>query len=101
MAAIIIGTIILFSSVVTYWVLDDRRADRINLNKEFAGSITHVEYDEKDFPTIAIGDSSYYIGEGYYADHQIEVGDSIVKKRGSEVYKLIKHGSKKIIEFNK
>jgi hypothetical protein len=79
--AVIIGGIILFGSVLTYWKRDDRKATLKNLNTEFAGSITSIEYDLKQAPTIKIGDSSYYIGSGYNTDHQIEVGDSMIKKR--------------------
>jgi hypothetical protein len=95
--AVIIGGIIFFGSVLTYWEREARKATIGNLNTEFTGSITSIEYDIKQYPTVTVGDSSYYIGSGYNTDHQIELGDSMIKNRGSEVYKLIKHGSKKII----
>jgi hypothetical protein len=98
---IIIGVIIVFGSVMIYWLQADRKADRENLNEEFAGIVDHVSYDIKQFPTIEISDSSYYIGSGYDTDHQIAKGDSLIKKRGSEKYKLIKHGSNKVIFITK
>jgi len=73
----------------------------IILIKSFSGTVERVDYDIKEFPTITIGDSSYYIGAGYNTNHQIEVGDSVIKKRGSDIYKLIKRGSHMVIEFRK
>ena len=96
---IIVALIIVFTLVITYWVLDDQRAVRTNLNAEFSGTIDNVSYDLKDYPTIIINGKSYYIGGCYDTEHQIEVGDSIIKKKGSEVYKLIKHKSNNVIEF--
>jgi len=87
--------------VLTYWFIGDREINRKNLNIDFAGKVERIEYDIKEFPTIKVGDSSYYIGAGYNTDHQIEAGDSIIKRKGSNIYKLIKHRSHKIIEFRK
>jgi hypothetical protein len=78
----LIACFLIFNLVVTYWISSDREADRENLNIRFAGSVKHIEYDIKQSPTITIGDSSYYIGSGYNTDHQIEVGDSMIKKVG-------------------
>ena len=88
-------------SVLIYWFISDPEIDRKNLNKGFAGKVTYISYDIKQFPTVTIGDSSYYIGSGYNTDHQIEEGDSLEKKRGSSSYKLIKYKSHKIVEFTK
>jgi len=96
---IIIGVIVVFSSVFTYWIISDQRATQRVLNKNFAGSVKNIYYDLKQFPTVTIGDSDYYIGAGYHTNHQIEVGDSIIKKRGSAIYTLIKHKTHKTIEF--
>lgn len=90
---------VLFGSTIVYWLWDSREHDRQYLDIEFAGPIERVDYDIKQFPTIAIGDKTYYIGAGYSTDHQIEVGDSIIKKKGSYVYTLIKHRSNKIVQF--
>jgi len=87
--------------MVTNTIIGNRKRSLENINRDFAGQVKRVEYDIKQFPTITIGDSNYYIGAGYNTDHQIEEGDSVVKRRGSEVYKLIKFKTNKIIEFNK
>jgi len=92
---------IVFIGVIFWWVSDAIRADKENLNVEFTGKIDRVEYDIKQFPFIMICDSSYYIGAGYDTDHQIEAGDSIIKRKGSDIYKLIKCRTHKIIEFRK
>jgi len=97
--AFFIACIIAGCLIMSYWLHDAREHDKENLNIEFAGSIERVEYDLEQYPTITIGNMNYYIGAGYHTDHQIEVGDSIIKKRGSDVYKLMKRRSNKAIEF--
>ncbi|XHR97246.1 hypothetical protein ACFJIV_11680 [Mucilaginibacter sp. UC70_90] len=97
---IFIGTLII-GITVAYWVMEDRRIDKKILNTEFSGPVQSVSYDAKQFPTITIRNFEYYIGAGYETNHQIEVGDSIIKKRGSFTYKLIKRTGKKEIEFNR
>jgi hypothetical protein len=82
-------------------ILRIQEGDRRNLNTEFKGRVTKIEYDIKQSPTITVNNSSYYIGSGYDTDHKIEVGDSIIKMKGSTIYKLIKHQSGLVVEFNK
>ena len=94
-----IGFTAIIISTLIYWAIDFQRQDRKYLDVEFAGEVERVEYDIKQFPTIQINNVGYYIGAGYYTDHQIEVGDSVIKVRGSYVYKLIKRKTKKEIEF--
>lgn len=86
-------------STLIYWAIDSRKQDRKYLDVEFSGQVERIDYDIKQFPTIQIHNVSYSIDAGYYTDHQIEVGDSVIKVRGSYVYKLIKHKTKKEIEF--
>jgi len=96
---VIIAWVIIGGATIIYWFLNDQKLDKENLNIEFAGSVERIEYDIKQYPTITINNKSYYIGAGYHTEHQIEVGDSVIKKRGSDIYKLIKQRSNKIIEF--
>ena len=99
--AAIIAFIVVCCFMVAQWVIGDREGTRKNLNIEFAGRVERIEYNIKQFPTITVGDSTYHIGSGYDTDHQIEIGDSVIKRKGSEVYKLIKQKTYKIIEFTK
>ena len=81
--------------------LKQHELDIKNKNREFAGKVKQIEYDIKQFPAITIGDSTYYIGSGYDTDHQIEIGDSAIKRKGSDVYILIKSKTHQIIKFSK
>ncbi|MGY3214527.1 hypothetical protein [Mucilaginibacter sp. HD30] len=78
-----------------------REGARKYLNMDFAGTVDRVEYDIKQFPTITLKGKIYYIGSGYNTDHQIEIGDSLIKKKGSMVYKLIKHNTGSVILFKR
>jgi hypothetical protein len=86
---------------LAYWFIGDREIDRKNLNTAFAGKVKRIEYDIKQYPAITVGDSTYYIGSGYDTDHQIEIGDSIIKRKGADFYILIKYKTHKIIKFTK
>lgn len=83
------------------WFISAREIDRKNLDLAFAGKVKGIEYDIKQYPTITIGDSTYYIGSGYNTDHQIKIGDSVVKRKGSDIYILIKSKTHQIIKFTK
>lgn len=86
-----------FFIIAAYLFIDgmkrNKRIDNKTFYLKFEGRVKSINYDVKGFPTITIGDSSYYIGGGYYTGHQIAVGDSMIKERGSFTYKLIKRGS--------
>ncbi|WCT11663.1 hypothetical protein [Mucilaginibacter jinjuensis] len=99
--AFIILIIVAISFFEFYGIKEDHEADRKNINLEFAGRVERIEYNIKQFPTVTVGDSAYHIGSGYNTDHQIGIGDSIIKRKGSEVYTLIKYNTNKVIEFRK
>ena len=88
--------VIAFDTVLRY-----REETRKNFNIDFTGRVDKVQYDIKQFPTITLGGKVYYIGSGYNTDHQIEIGDSLIKRKGSDVYLLIKQKTHKTIEFTK
>jgi len=82
-----------------YWSISDREIDLKNRNLNFSGKVKKVEYDIKQLPIITVNDSTYCICNAYNTDHQIEIGDSIVKRKGSDFYILIKRNTHKIIEL--
>ena len=84
--------------VLAYWFLSGREIDRKNLNTDFTGKVERIEYDIKQFPTVTVNDSTYYIG--YDTDNQIDIGDSIIKKKGADFYTLIKHKTHRIIKLS-
>ncbi len=61
-----------------------------NLSYNFTGVVDDVAYDIKGIPTVTIKNDEYYLSAGYNFNYQIEKGDILKKKRGSNVYTLIK-----------
>jgi hypothetical protein len=92
-------TVIILDSI--YQAKIESEQNRKNLNLDFSGRVERIDYDIKQLPTIALKGGYYYIGAGYYTDHRIQVGDSMIKRRGTNVYTLIKQGSHKVIKFRK
>jgi len=87
--------------VITWWVSNTIKANKENLNVDVNGKIQYVDYDIKGFPTLIIHNRKVYIGSGYNVNHEIQLGDSLIKKKGSTVYKLVKYNSGEVVEFTK
>jgi len=93
--------VVIFSFVLIYWFNQDKKIDEENRNIEFIGIVIDIRYDVKQFPTIRVDNKEYYIGAGYDTGHQIEIGDFVIKRRGSDMYKLIKQKDHRILMFTK
>lgn len=65
-----------------------------NFDYNFAGIVENVTYDEKLIPSVTVHNRTYYLDTGYNFGQEIGKGDSIIKKRSSPVYKLIKSDGK-------
>ncbi|OCX51028.1 hypothetical protein BEL04_20135 [Mucilaginibacter sp. PPCGB 2223] len=91
---------LLFAFVLIYWNHQSLAAKEQSLNINFVGTVNNVSYDVKGIPNITIGDKEFYLGSGYHFDYQIQKGDSLIKKKGSNIYKLIKSKSGKTLEFS-
>ncbi|MGF7073842.1 hypothetical protein [Mucilaginibacter sp. 3215] len=98
---IILTVGIIFGITIFYWFKSDERIDTTILNLNFSGKVTEIRYDIKQFPWVTINGHDYYIGAGYDTDHKIEVGDSLVKEKGSFKYRLIKRNGSKVIDFDR
>jgi hypothetical protein len=66
----------------------------------FNGKVDNVTYDIKDMPTVNINGVSYFIGAFYNFNHNIKVGDSLVKIKGDYKFKLIKKSSGEIFYYS-
>jgi hypothetical protein len=76
-------------------------AYKIALNYSFNGIVEYVSYDVQHKPTITIKGIKYNLdlnNWGHYQD-TIEVGDSMIKKKGETFIKLIKRDKQKNINF--
>ena len=68
---------------------------------DFKGPVKDVYYDIKGYPTITInGDSYYLFYTMWHIDVQINIGDTIIKKKGDLRIKLIRQNSHDTIYYN-
>ncbi len=72
---------------------------KANISYSVTGVVDSVEYSIKGYPTVIINRKTYDLSDGYNFDYKIQKGDSLIKKNGSNIYKLIKRGSGKVFEF--
>jgi hypothetical protein len=98
---IAVGACIFFILIGWYGYHQDMKVYNRIFRSEFAGTVENVVYDIKGFPIVTINGKDFYIGSRYRVDHQIQVGDSLIKKKGTTGYRLIKSGSGKVVEFRR
>jgi len=71
-----------------------------NLSYNFIGAVETVSYDVKGIPTVSINSNKYYLSGGYNFNFEIEKGDTLKKKQGSNIYTLVKQTGKVILLKN-
>ncbi len=86
--------------VSVYFLYRTNLAWQENLTYNFTGVVENVDYDVKGIPEVTVHNEKYYLASGYNFEYKIERGDSIIKLKGSSVYKIIKHKSGAIVEFD-
>ncbi len=84
---------------ILFIIYSNSKADEINYNYSFSGRVDSVSYDVKGIPYVHVNGQFYYLDDGYNFDHLVEKGDTMIKHKGSVVYKLIKHANKKVFKF--
>src|SRR6476659_5427609 len=89
---------VVFAGIMT--IIGRKRSDDKYLKMEFNGKIEYVVYDIKEMPTVTIKGNDYFIGGLYNFNHNLEIGDSLIKKKGDYDFKLIKKSSGKIKWYN-
>ena len=72
----------------------------MNLSYQFKGVVSKIRYDVKGIPYVTVNGSGYYLNAGYGFSKEIEQGDSLIKHKGSTIYKLIKKDSGTVIDFD-
>lgn len=74
--------------------------DRIISNMHFQGVVEKVEYSEnKGTPTVTVNNVAIFLSTNIDFKRQIEVGDTISKKKGEDVFKITKKSSGKLYIF--
>lgn len=99
--ALVVFFVVSYSVFIVYYYYSNRLGEEENLDRQFNGVIENVHYDEKSIPYVEIDKKEYYLNMGYYFGHKLEIGDTLVKNKGSEVYKLIKRTSGEVVLFNR
>ena len=97
----IIASISTFFIILTTALKQNHRIDEKTKEVTYKGVIKKIKYDDKDYPTVYILDTCFYIGSRLNGiDTIVKVGDSIVKnyyrldyvlyrKDGNGTWKLI------------
>jgi len=74
------------------------RSDRIEKNYQFDGVVQKIRYSDKHTPKVLINGEFYAVtfpNEDF--QKKIEQGDSLIKKKNSRAYKLIKRRTGEVI----
>ncbi|WP_316836977.1 hypothetical protein [Pedobacter nutrimenti] len=71
-----------------------KKNNKENLSYKFNGIVESVNYDVKGIPSVVIQGDEYYLSGGWNFEHLIEKRDSLQKKEGEMVVKLIKRDRK-------
>jgi hypothetical protein len=66
-------------------------------NLDFRGIIQEITYDIKGTATITLNGNTYVLPMGRSFTDEMNVGDSIVKLKGSMSYKLIKRKTGEVV----
>ena len=73
-------------------------AEEVEKKSQFSGIVNSVTFNEKGTPTVNIKGEQYVVGfAGHDFKQLIEAGDSLIKVKNSNTYKLIKNKTGKLI----
>ena len=88
------------AAIMLFSLIIGKIVDRRSLNLSLQGVVQKVEYSEnKGTPTVTINSVEYALSGPFNFNYSIGVGDTIFKKKGEQVFKIIKKGSGKTITF--
>ncbi|MBS1500582.1 MAG: hypothetical protein JST32_00870 [Bacteroidetes bacterium] len=94
---VILGALAISFAVFTFYTRFT--AKRKALSYQFNGRVDTVVYDNSGKPTVTIHGSKYDLAvTNWDFNHQIEVGDSMIKKADSLVIKIFKTDGTVIIK---
>ncbi|WDF56536.1 hypothetical protein [Mucilaginibacter sp. KACC 22063] len=95
-----LGIFLLFLGIFTWHnYINNKAADIENLSNSFNGIVQKVEYNVKGMPSVMVHDKQYHLIGGYNFEYKISKGDSLIKRKNSTVYKLIKKGTDSVFLF--
>lgn len=83
-----------FVSFIAWNIIMAREDNKENLSYAFNGVVEKVSYDKKGIPSVIVLQKRYYLSGGWNFEHLIEKGDSLRKKEGEKVVKLLKKTGK-------
>lgn len=96
-AFIVLGVLAISFAIFTFY--SRFAAHRKALSYQFNGKVDTVDYNKKGEPTITIKGAKYDLSVTHWDfSHQIETGDSMVKKADSMMIKIFKTDGTVIIK---
>lgn len=89
------------AAVMLFFLIMGKIVDRRSLNLSLQGVVQKVEYSQnKGTPTVTVNNETYSLSGPFDFNYSIGVGDTIFKKKGEQIFKIIKKGSGKTIDFH-
>ena len=96
-AFIVLGVLAISFAIFTFY--SRFSAHKTTLSYQFNGRVDNVDYDKNGAPTITIKGTKYDLSVTQWDfNHQIQAGDSMVKKTDSLVIKIFKTDGTVIIK---
>lgn len=95
----IVFFIVCLLTLLSYVYFSTNSNRQKNLSYHFDNIVQNVSYDVKGIPTITIEKQDYYLSDGYNFNYKIEKGDSLKKRKGSNIYILIKDHTGEKLHF--
>ncbi len=94
---IVLGVLAISFAIFTFY--SRFAAQRKALFYQFDGKVDAVDYDKKGAPTVTIKGTKYDLSVTHWDfNHQIEAGDSMIKKADSMMIKIFKTDGTVIIK---
>lgn len=91
--------IVFIAMFLTIFLLFHIRDQRENLACDFRGIVQKVSYDSNG-TKVTIKGHVYELNGDYDFGHKINVGDYLIKRQGSTIYRLVKYEKPKVLTFD-
>ncbi len=83
----------IFVVVILAMVLLNMRAEKEISDYEFNGKIDYVIYEKGNCPVITVSKKDFHLGSHWSLGRSLNIGDSIIKKKGEMIIRVIKHSN--------
>ena len=92
------NTLILFAICAIIAIVANYLAKKRELERDITGVIRKIEFDEKRTPNVTVDNVTFpLLTFTKYFSLNLGIGDTIIKKKNSTIYKLIKVKTRKVV----